>query len=207
MSEQRVYEQSERHKKKYSWLFWSTRDILLLAAIALVFGLILGIGLYPYLALLALGPIVTWGLIGLYLLPSFFIAYVLRRPGAAFLIALLYNLVMLPFSPFGFILMIGAVMHGFNVEAGIAIATRYRTFGLGWMALAGAISGVLEVFIYNIFYPEALRLAQPIVIGIVVVTTLSCTLVAIIAKLVADAVARTGALTGTALKREDVQEV
>jgi ABC-type thiamin/hydroxymethylpyrimidine transport system permease subunit len=75
------------------------------------------------------------------------------------------------------------------------------------MALAGAISGVLEVFIYNIFYPEALRLAQPIVIGIVVVTTLSCTLVAIIAKLVADAVARTGALTGTALKREDAQEV
>lgn len=191
-----------------SLFVWSTREILLIAAIGVVFGLILVSSLYAFSFAVALGPFAAWSWIGLYLMPSFFIGYILRRPGSALLTAVLYSLVMLLFSPYGPLILINCAFYAISGESAIAVGTRYRSFSLPWMILAGAAGSAVMIVLYLIFYPASLfEFALPIFIAVVAVTLASGIVSAIIAKLLADALARTGALAGTALKREDTQEV
>ena len=119
-----------------SLFVWSTREILLIAAIGVVFGLILVSSLYAFSFAVALGPFAAWSWIGLYLMPSFFIGYILRRPGSALLTAVLYSLVMLLFSPYGPLILINCAFYAISGESAIAIGTRYRSFSLPWMILA-----------------------------------------------------------------------
>jgi energy-coupling factor transport system substrate-specific component len=207
MSEQPANELSVRNQPRSGWLFWSTRDILLVAAIAVVFGLILAVLMYPYQITALLSPIIAWAWIGLYILPSFFIAYALRRVGAAALIALLYSLVLLPFSPFGPLVLLTGAMYAVGGEVAVALGTRYRSFSLLSMILTGALGGVVLLAVYWVFYPASFALALPLLIGVIAVTILSSTVSAVVAKLLVEAVARTGVLAGTALKSKDVQEV
>nr|BBH87221.1 hypothetical protein KTC_19720 [Thermosporothrix sp. COM3] len=201
MSEQPV----EQPRKRFGWLAWSTRDILVLAAVGVVFGIVLGALMYVYLLSIVLGVIVAWAWIGIMILPCFFIAYALRRAGAAFLIALLYCLVMLPISPYGPSIMITGLLCAFAGEIGVAVGTRYRHFGLPSMALTGAAGGVAMLIIYLIFYPTSFDLALPILIGVIVVTIVSSTINSIVAKYLGDAAARTGVLAGTI--RKDLEEI
>lgn len=201
-------ESSSVPQRKSGWLAWSTRDILVIAAIGVVFGIIMAVLTYVYMLMVVLGPIVAWAWIGLYILPGFFIAYVLRRAGAAFLIALLYCLVILPVSPYGPSIMITGLIYAVTGEAAVAIGTRYRHFGLPSMILTGAMGGVVLLVVYLIFYPDSYNLALPILIGVIAATILSSTVSGVITKYLADAVARTGVLSGTALKRgKAVEEI
>ncbi|GHO48256.1 ECF transporter S component [Ktedonospora formicarum] len=194
-------------QKKRGWLAWSTRDILIIAAIGVVFGILLAILMYPYMLSVVFGPIVAWAWVGFFILPGFFISYALRRAGAAFLIALLYCLVMLPVSPYGPSIMITGIIYAVAGEGGVLLGTRYRHFGLPSMILAGAAGGVVMLLIYLVFYPTSFNLALPILIGVIAVTILSSIVGAIIAKYLADAVARTGVLSGTALKSKEIEEI
>jgi len=66
------------------WYAWSTRDLLVLAAIALVFALAL-LPLFVFSPLLdaLLGPVLKRITSGLLFLPALLAATLLRRPGAA----------------------------------------------------------------------------------------------------------------------------
>jgi ABC-type thiamin/hydroxymethylpyrimidine transport system permease subunit len=198
--------QTEVRQPGRSWLSllaWNTRDILILAAISVVFGILLGALLYPYMLSVVLGPIVAWAWIGLYILPGFFIAYALRRPGAAFLIALLYCFVTLPISPYGPSIMITGILYACSGEISVALGTRYRHFGLPWMALTGFLGGFVMLIIYAIFYPSSFQLALPVLIGVIAITVVSSTLSGILARYLGDAAARTGVLAGTIRREQD----
>jgi energy-coupling factor transport system substrate-specific component len=193
-------------KKKYGWLAWSTRDILSMAAMGAAFGILLALLMYPYMLTVVLGPIVAWAWVGLYALPGFFIAYVLRRVGAAFLIAIIYALVMIPFTPYGPSMMLTGLVYAFMAEIGIAAATRYRNFSLFSMILGGVAAGIAMLIIYVIFWPESFQYPLPLVIGICLTTVVSSVIAAFVAKQLGDALARTGVLSGTALKRKDEEQ-
>ncbi|QBD74854.1 hypothetical protein EPA93_02125 [Ktedonosporobacter rubrisoli] len=187
---------------------WSTREILLIAAIGIVFGMIFAASYYAFSITVVFGPIAGWAWTGLYLLPSLLIGYILRRPGAALLISLLYSLVTLLFSPYGPVILINCAFYAVSGEVGLALGTRYRSFSLPWMILSGILSGLVMILLYVIFYRDSfLEWALPIRIGVVGITILTGIVGAIIGKQLADALARTGALAGTALKNDGTHEV
>lgn len=194
-------------KKRTGWLAWSTRDILIMAAMGVAFGILLGVLLYPYMLSVALGPIVAWAWVGLYYLPGFFIAYVLRRFGAAFMIAMLYALVMMPFNPYGPMMLISGLLYGSGAELGIAIVTRYRHFNVWTMVLAGIVGSAIIAVVYAIKWPESFNYPIPLVIGIILTNLVSTAIGAFLAKQLADALARTGVLSGTALKGQEKEEI
>ncbi|QBD74853.1 hypothetical protein EPA93_02120 [Ktedonosporobacter rubrisoli] len=187
---------------------WSTREILLIAAIGIVSGLIFAASYYVYALTVVFGPLVSWAWTGLYLLPSFFIGYVMRRPGAALLIAIIYSLINLLFSPYGPIILISCAFYAISGETGIALGTRYRSFALPWMIIAGIIGGLMQVLLFIIFYSsDFFSVSVPIIIGEVCATIITATIAAVIGKQLADALARTGALAGTALSIDETPEV
>jgi energy-coupling factor transport system permease protein len=69
--------------RRRGFMAWSTREILTTAAIALVFAVALIPFTYLILALAAAGPVVQGLLVGVWLVPSVMVLYVVRRPGAA----------------------------------------------------------------------------------------------------------------------------
>lgn len=190
MSEETLQRQPGR-----GWLAWSTRDLLITAVTGLVFGVLLSGLAFLYLALLLLGPLFQWGLLGPYFLPGFFMAYVIRRPGAALLVSIFYGLVAIV-TPLGPIALAAGAGLGLGSEIAIAIVTRYRTFSSWRMVATGGITAALLLLPT---LPHLLDYLLPVTIGIITLTLLSCGIAGILAKLLADAVARTGTLSGTAL--------
>jgi len=176
------------------------------AAVGVAFGVLLIPLLYVYVALLAVGPLALYATTGIYKLPAFFIAYALRRPGAAFLISVLTFLVAAPFSPVGFAIVITGLLHGITCEAGVALATRYRVFSTARLALAGLIAGLLHVLIFAFVF-QSFTFALPIVIGCIVLALAGCALAGPLAKWLADSIARTGVLSGTALGTAAAEDV
>lgn len=190
------------------WFAWSTRDILLVAVIGVVFGLLSTLVGYIHTATFVISPIVAWVWTGLYILPTFFIAYILRRIGAAFLVGAITGLVMLPTSLIGPGILITAIMYGVSGEIAVALATQYRRFNLISMAVTGMIGGVVMMLVFSIPYPDTfIVMPLPILIGVIAVVVLGSGICAVLAKLLADALALTGVLSGTMLKAERTQEV
>lgn len=187
---------------------WSTRNILLVAATGIVFGLVF-VGQSYFLAVTsAVSPVIGWAWLGLYMMPSLFIGYILRKPGSALLTAVLYSLVQLVFSPYGPLILINCAMYSICGELGIALGTRYRSFSLPWLLLSGLCMTLLTMGVYLIFWPDALLAFDMVTASAVWAAVIASGLVAaVIAKGVADGVARTGALSGTALHEKQVQEV
>lgn len=199
---------STTEQSRRSWFAWSTREILLIAAIGVVFGLLLVASLYLFAVTVALGPLVSWAWVGFYLLPSFFVGYIMRRPGSAIMVAILYSLIMLLFSPYGPLILINCVFYAVSGELALIFGTRYRSFSLFWMIISGIVGGAVMLVLFLIFYSDSLlSLATTMLMAVIVTTLASVAVSAVFAKLLADAVARTGALAGTALKQVDLQEV
>lgn len=122
---------------------WTTRDILVTAAIALVFALVL-LPLYLFAPLidLTLGPVTRRLLGGAFFIPPFVVMQATRRPGAAVLCGTLMGLVQTPFTPLGPILIIGSAVFGLIGELPFLV-TRYRRFGVGFLVVSGAVIGLL----------------------------------------------------------------
>jgi len=184
---------------------WSTRDLLITIVIGLAFGVLMIPVTNLYALLRGSGPLMQTAVGSLYFVPVAFAVYVMRRPGAMLLVSLVGGLVVLA-TPYGiYALMISAVT-GIVGELVYWLVTRYRNMQLGLFLLAGGISGFVEFWAIlralgsSQFGWEVLAAA----LAISVVTFGAC---AWIAKLLADAVARTGVLANTALGRANAQEI
>jgi ABC-type thiamin/hydroxymethylpyrimidine transport system permease subunit len=174
MAEQHIPPQERQNlltDVRTGFLAWRTRDILIIAVVGLVFGLLLIGASYAPIFTVVFGPVFQWLWNGLWVIAPIFIAYVLRRPGASFLTSVLCELVMLIFVPSGFLGLIRGGMYGLCIELVVALVTPL------------------------------------IIVGIFCVLAISCAICSVVAKLLADAVARTGALSGTALGRISTVEV
>lgn len=215
MAEQHIPPQERQNllaDVRTGFLAWRTRDILIIAVVGLVFGLLLIGASYAPIFTVVFGPVFQWLWNGLWVIAPIFIAYVLRRLGASFLTSVLCELVMLIFVPSGFLGLIRGVMYGLCIELVVALVTRYRFYSYARMLLTGAGSSVLIFIGTGIIGPLLLGFSflnfEPLVIvGMFCVLVISCAICSVVAKLLADAVARTGALSGTALGRINTVEV
>ncbi|MEX2143688.1 MAG: ECF transporter S component [Anaerolineales bacterium] len=185
---------------------WSTRDLMVTIVIGLAFGVLLIPVTYAYAALLSLGILARALLSGVYYLPAAFSAYVVRKPGAILLVSLVSALVAMPFTAYGFIVLIIGALTGIIGELVIWFFTRYRNFSMGRMALAGGIAGLLE-FLLILASLRTTQFEIGILVVALLVSALTFMLCAILAKVLADAVARTGVLANTALGRTNIEEI
>jgi len=185
---------------------WSTRDLMVTIVIGLAFGVLLIPVTYAYAALLSLGILARSLLGGVYYLPAAFAAYVVRKPGSILLVSLVSALVAMPFTAYGFIVLLIGALTGLIGELVTWFFTRYRNFTLGRLALTGAVGGLLE-FLLILGSLRSTQFDLGILGGALLVSALTFGLCAVLAKVLADAVARTGVLANTALGRTNIEEI
>jgi energy-coupling factor transport system substrate-specific component len=180
---------------------WNTRDILVAAVIPVVLGVILiPVLLYTHALMMVIPPFVNGLSTGLWVIAGIMVPYIIRRPGSAFLGALLVGLIEGPFSPFGWIILLLQVAVGVFCEIPFAL-TRYRTYTLLFLCCAGAIGNLGPVVINYALYHSA-SLAPAAQITSIVAHLLGGALGGLVAKLLADALAKTGALSSYSLGRQ-----
>jgi len=112
----------------------------------------------------------------------------------------------MPFTAYGFIMLMVGLLTGVIGELVTWLFTRYRNFGLGRFALAGAVGGLLE-FLLILASLRTTQFELGILVLALLVSALTFGLSAVLAKLLADAVARTGVLANTALGRTNIEEI
>ncbi len=184
---------------------WSTRDLLVVAALGVTLGVALVPVLYASLPLqAALGPLYQVLVAGLFSVPGLMALYVTRRPGAALVNGVFVGLVQVPLTPFGWTVMIGALSAAVACELPF-LATRYRRFGLPMLVTAGAVAALLGLALVYVPLGYA-ALASAVQVALVLGTATSgAVLGGLLAKLLSDALARTGVLSSYAAgRREEV---
>jgi energy-coupling factor transport system substrate-specific component len=171
-------------------------DIVLTAGLAVIIGLVFSfwsIIVYP-IGTTLLGPIGVSFLYGVWFLGGLIPAYIIRKPGVAFLGEFIASHVeLLTGSPYGPLLTYYAVSQGLATEL-IFAAMRYRKWDLKVMLLAGAAPGLpaiaMDYYLYQ-YYILAPPLQLVLWLGYF---GSGAVLGGALGKYVADSVARTGVL-------------
>jgi len=183
---------------------WAMKDLVLMVVLGVVFG-------FAYWALvqawnglsILMGPagdLSQHVLFGGWLLVAPIAVAIIRRPFAGVIAEILASVVEVVFlgSPVGPTLMIAAALQGGGSELAFALM-RYKRFGWGVFALSGLLGAIL-VFFYSAFrfgwYGQdifLLRLAMQAASGII--------LGGLVAKVIVDALARTGVVDNFAIGR------
>lgn len=187
---------------------WSTRDLLVTIVIGLAFGVLLIPVTWAYAGLLSLGGIFTRTIMGgLYFLPAAFAAYVMRKPGATLLASILSALPPMLFSPYSLIvLMIGALI-GVVGELFVWILTKYRNFSRARLLWLGLASGIT---VYLLILGSVLHTTQfemSVLLLALLVSSVVFSACSVLAKYLADSVAKTGVLANTALGETSADEI
>jgi energy-coupling factor transport system substrate-specific component len=186
---------------------WRTHDYVLLAVLAVVFGALYWWWLQPYLAIAPLMAQVGQELLfGVWFVGGLLGGYIIRRPGAAFLGETLAAFAeVLLGAPAGPILVVTGIMQALGPELVFA-AGGYRHWGWRTMLLAGAAAGLVALP-WNWFRLGYFALDPGLLVGLLAVRLLGGAAAGVIAKLLGDLLAQTGALNYHALGRERMREV
>ncbi len=189
-------------QKKKGLASWKTRDLLVTAVIGIVFGIVLSgaVNLGTVLAA-ALTPLIG----GIFVMPVYVVAgmtalYIIRKPGAAVISELVTGLIMVPFTPFGFIVLPGRLLDGVLYEVPFLV-TRYRRWG--WMSMmlsAGLAATVLWTI--GMFSMGGFNLEPGLIVLLYVGNFVGSAIGGALAKALADAIAKTGVLAGFAIGQE-----
>jgi len=188
---------------------WKTRDAILVANLALVFGLLfLGWGMIWDLVkpINAIIPGSRDLVYGFWFLAGLVAPYIIRKPGAAVVAETLAALAeWLAGSQWGFTLLISGLIQGGMAEIVFA-AYGYRRYKLDTLMLAGAAAGVGSLVVDYFFWYSKL---QPGVLLIMLVARLisGAVLGGWLAKVVADGLVRSGALGNFPVAREGKEEI
>ncbi len=181
---------------------WSVRESVLLAIIGVVFAVLyLGwVQLWLFLQALT-GPFIMEVMMGFWFSGSIFAAYIIRKPLASFLTAMLSVVVqILGGNPSGAILLLTGLVQGAGTEVPLA-ATRWRRYSLPVLMVSGATASVFS-FVYNWFRFGYHELETGLVIAMLVVRIVSgIVLAGVLGKYLADAVHKTGVTSGLAIDR------
>ena len=193
-------EQKNAHKG------WNTRDLLVTAVIAIAFGL-LTIGLnYVSAILMAVNPVFISVLAGLYFIPMIMAMYIVRCPGTAVLALVIANLATLPFNPFGWMEALMSIIYGLACELAFLL-TRYRNFHLPILCISGVAPSVLS-FLMLYAFGGLNGVTLPFQIMAFVLFIVSGTLLGgWLSKSLADAIAKTGVLSGFAIAATQQEEI
>jgi energy-coupling factor transport system substrate-specific component len=121
---------------------WSTRDLLVVAAIAVAMLLVIVPVTYLTTAVQTTAPVAVMWTFGVWLLPAFMALALTHRAGAGVVAMLIAGLVQAPVVPFGWAAVAFMLMLAVPVELTFAI-TRYRRWGTTLFVVGGAVTGVL----------------------------------------------------------------
>ncbi len=180
------------------------KDIVLMVVLGVVFGFLYWALVQAWNGLAVLmgpaGDLAQHLLLGGWLLVAPIVIAIIRRPGVGVLAEVLASVVEVVFlgSPVGPLLVVAALLQGLGSEIPFALG-RYRRFGWARFALSGLLGATL-VFAWSAFrfgwYGQdvlVLRLVLQAASGVV--------LGGLLAKVVVDALLRTGVLDGFAIGR------
>lgn len=184
---------------------WKTHEVILVANLALVFGLLfVGWGfvweiVQPFNVIL---PGLRDLVYGFWFLAAVVAAYIVRKPGAALAAETLAALAeFLAGGEWGLTLLLSGLVQGAMAEVVLA-GFGYRNFRLPVLALAGAAAGVGSLVVDVFFWYSGLT---PAVLGVMLVARLisGAVLAGALGKAIADSLDRAGALGSFAIAREE----
>lgn len=183
-------------------------ETVLLAVLAAVFGFLYWAFVQAWGALqVAMGPFGDLAqnvLAGSWIVVAPLAVYIVRKPGVGIVVEILAALVEVVFlaSPVGPSLLIAGFIQGATAELPFAL-TRYRRFGWSVFLWSGISAGVLT-FAYNMVRQG--WLGQDFVMWRFTFTLLSCIVLSgIAAKLIGNALVRTGVLDNHAIGRAHLE--
>jgi energy-coupling factor transport system substrate-specific component len=196
---------------------WSTRDIVVTAALAVATGISFVVFDWVWLVVSgAGGPFVGQALAGFWLLGGLLVPYIVRRPGSAIFGELVAALVESSFNPWGIEVLLAGLLEGLGAEI-IFLVTGYRRFDAKTMALAGGFSSVFFFIVYSVWYNgwvvlgaagPVFKLAPAILLAYLLLRTISgIVLAGWLGKGVGDALVPTGVLDGFAIAANRQQDV
>jgi len=182
---------------------WRTLDAVLVAVLAVVFGFLYMQWVPVWLAAASLGAqIGQEALFGFWLIAGVLASYIIRRPGAALVGEFLAALAEVLFgAAAGTPLLITGLMQGLGAEV-VFGARRWRDYSLTTMIIAGAVA-MLVALPWNWYRLGYFQLNPGFLVVLLIVRLLSGAIVSgLLAKVIGDALARTGVLNNFALGRE-----
>ncbi|MFV0411651.1 MAG: ECF transporter S component [Oscillospiraceae bacterium] len=193
-------------QKKYSW---KLRDIIMVALLAVVFGVVYLAAVYlaSFLGTLltpaGLAPLANEFIFGVWFMAATLAACILQKPGAAIIAEVLAALLeVLMGNMYGPIVIVSGIVQGLGAEAVFA-ATRYRKFNMGTMCLAAAGCCVTS-FIWGFFRSGFLALSPWLLLAMFGIRLVSSVLFSgVLCRLLASSLAKTGLLKSYALGQEN----
>ena len=185
-----------------SWS-WTLREILIVAVLGAAFGVLYLAWVQVWLIAQAIfGPVTMDVVMGFWFIVSIIAAKIIRKPGAALLSELLTAVVQILLgSPAGLLLLVTGLVQGAGAEAVFA-ATRWRNYRLPVLIAAGIGAAVFS-FVYTWIRFDYGALAPGLLVAMFVLRCLSGALLGGLAgHLIAEALYRTGVLSGLAMDRD-----
>ncbi|RLL43591.1 thiamine permease [Oceanobacillus piezotolerans] len=182
---------------------WRFKEIVVMAALAVVFGVVY-LAFLPVGGVLAglMGPIGYDFIFGIWFIVSIIAAYIIQKPGAAFLSETIAAMIeVLLGNAVGPMLIVSGMIQGIGAEAVFA-ATRWRNYST-WVLMAAGMGSAVTSFIYGYFMSGFAALATGYVAAMFVVRLLSGALIAgLLGKALSEGLASTGVLSSFALGKQ-----
>ncbi|GLQ37196.1 putative HMP/thiamine permease protein YkoE [Rhizobium albus] len=182
---------------------WTLREILIVAFLGAVFGVLYLAWVQVWLITQAIfGPVTMDVVMGFWFIVSIIAAAIIRKPGAALLSEVLAAVVqVLLGSPAGLLLIVTGLVQGAGAEAVFA-ATRWKNYRLPVLMAAG-VGAAVASFIYTWIRFDYGALAPGLLIAMFVIRCLSGALLGgLLGHWVTQALYRTGVLSGLGIDRD-----
>ncbi|WP_085507815.1 ECF transporter S component [Thalassobacillus devorans] len=182
---------------------WKMREIVVMSVLSVVFAVV-------YLAFLPVGKLLVgffgpigYDLIfGIWFIVSIIAAYIIRKPGAAFLSETIAAIIEVMLgNAVGPMLIVSGMIQGLGAEAVFA-TTRYRLYNV-WVLMGAGMGSALFSFVWGYFISGYAALATSYVTAMFIARMVSGAVIAgLLGKALSDALAKTGVLYNFALGKE-----
>lgn len=182
---------------------WKLKEIVLLSILSVVFAVV-------YLAFVhvgnlwagLIGPIAYEWIFGIWFIVSIIAAYIIRKPGAAFLSEVLAATIeMMIGNAIGPRIILVGIIQGLGAEAAFAV-TGYRKYDL-WVLMLAGFGAAVTSFVYTYAMGGLAALSPTYVTTMFALRATSGMLIAGLGgKILSDLLLRTGALEGYAVARQ-----
>lgn len=185
---------------------WTTRDIMILAAMVVTLAVVSAISSYLRTVLeAAFGPVGNRLVMVINIFVLFVPPYLLRKPLSAIMASFLIGLVSLPFSPFGLVSLVGYLVGGAITEV-IFAAGRYRNYSLRFLIIGGVVYNAISlVFIWIPMQISSLNMVG--IVSVLIATLVGGIVGGWLTKVVGDAVLKSGVISNQVNIGEDNEEL
>lgn len=184
---------------------WKLKDILMVAIVGVLFSFLflaadyVGAALTAALTPIGYGPLGYQLIYGMWFMAATFAAYIIQKAGVGVVAEMLAAVIeVMMGGMFGPMTLVNGFIQGFGCELGF-IAFKYKKWNLTSMILGSVICAWIS-FISEIFFYGYLEYGAAMMVIMLIVRTISSILfTGVIAKLLADGLAKAGVLRGYAL--------